>query len=218
MTAKRNKTEQIAAESAGRQLAGNVSVAVPLGPGRRGELGLLEKALAVQTVQPLEVVVEEALDHNNHYVNRNKAWRRAKGGIIWFLDSDAIPEPDALERALETFAENDAEGVEGHVYGQIERVHKWGFMTIHIFYTREALEKVGGFDERFTDWRGDTDLAWSIIDAGGLILYQPLSRVCHPNLSNTRPDLEMERLFYGKHPALYREAREKNYLQCFINE
>jgi len=218
MTRKTSKTVKPGLDPAVVELARAVSVAIPLGPNRRQELHLVEAALAAQTVQPLEIVVEESADHNNHYINRNRAWRRANGSIIWFLDSDTIPEPDALEKALELFAGADPEGVEGHVYGQIQRVFQWGYMTIHILYKREALELVGGFDERFIDWRGDTDLAWSIIDAGGLILYQPLSRVCHPNGSNTRPDMVTERLLYDKHPELYREAREKGYLQCFIHD
>jgi GT2 family glycosyltransferase len=215
MTVRRTKDADQKANAALVELAREVTVVVPLGPGRDQEMARLEDAIDAQTIQPIEIVVEEG---PHHYINRNKGWRRAKGSIIWFLDSDVTPEPDALERALEIFAQSNPEGVEGHIYGVIQRVFKWGFMAGHIFYTREALEKVGGFDERFTDWRGDTDLGWSILDSGGLILYQPLSRALHPNGSNTQPNMETERLLYDRHPALYREAREKGYLQCFINE
>ncbi|HOT98868.1 MAG TPA: glycosyltransferase family A protein [bacterium] len=215
MTTRRTKDAGKKAASAIAELSRQVSVAVPLGPNREAEITRLMEAVKAQTTQPGEIIVEEG---SNPYVNRNKAWRRAKGSIIWFLDSDVIPDPDALEKALEIFAQTNPEGVEGHIYGIIQRVFRWGFMSGHIFYTRKALEKVGGFDERFTDWRGDTDLGWSILDGGGLILYQPLSRAFHPAGSNTQPNLETERLLYDKHPALYREAREKGYLQCFIHD
>jgi len=215
MTLKRTKDDGQKATATVTELAHEVSIAVPLGPGRAQEMARLEVAIEAQTVQPLEIVVEEGL---NHYTNRNRTWQRAQGSIIWFLDSDVVPDPDALEKALEIFAHADPEGVEGHIFGVIQRVFKWGFMAGHIFYAREALEKVGGFDERFTDWRGDTDLGWSILDAGGLILYQPLSRAFHPNGSNTQPNMETERLLYDKHPDLYREARQNGYLQCFIND
>ncbi len=215
MTIIRTKDAGQKANAAIVALAQQVSIAVPLGPNREAEMARLREAIDSQTIQPGEVVVEEG---PHPYINRNRAWRRAKGSIIWFLDSDVTPEPDALERAIEVFAQADPEGVEGHIYGVIQRVFHWGFMSGHIFYTRDALEKVGGFDERFADWRGDTDLGWSILDAGGLILYQPHSRAFHPNGSNTQPDLATERLLFDKHPALYREAREKGYLQCFIND
>ncbi len=215
MTTKRAKTDGHAVNARIAELARSVSVATPLGPGRAEEMKRLTEALLAQTVQPREIVVEEGL---NHYINRNRAWRKAEGDIIWMIDSDVVPEPDALEKALEIFAQADPEGVECYTYGNITRVFEWGFMTTSIFYTKEALEKVGGFDERFTDWRGDTDLGWSIIEAGGLIIYQPKSRIFHPNYSNTRPNMATERLLYEKHPDMYREAREKGYLQCFIHD
>lgn len=194
-------------------LAREVSVVIPLGPDRGDQLERLMKALEVQTVRPAEVLVEEGL---NAYINRNRGWRRAAGRIIWFLDSDVVPEPDGLEKALEIFAKTDPEGVEGRIYGVISRVFEWGYMSGHILYTREALEKAGGFDEWFTDWRGDTDLAWTVLDGGGIILYQPLSRACHPEPSSTQVDMAAERRLFEKHPERYREARAGGFLQCFI--
>lgn len=196
-------------------LAQEVSVVIPLGPEREEQVKRLLKALDVQTIRPGEVVVEEG---PNPYVNRNRGWRRAAGRISWFLDSDVIPEPDALEKALQLFAKADPEAVEGHIYGTISRVFEWGYMSGHILYAREALEKAGGFDEWFTDWRGDTDLAWTILDGGGIILYQPLSRACHPGPSSTQVDMAAERRLFEKHPQRYREAREGGFLQCFIHD
>lgn len=194
-------------------LALEISVVIPLGPERQEQLNRLTKALDIQTIRPAEVVVEEG---PNAYVNRNRGWRKAAGRIIWFLDSDVVPEPDALEKALQLFTKADPEGVEGRIYGTISRVFEWGYMSGHIFYTREALEKAGGFDEWFTDWRGDTDLAWTILDSGGIILYQPSSRACHPGPSSTQVDMVAERRLFEKHPQRYREAREGGFLQCFI--
>jgi len=215
MPEKKTKPSEPAPKEMLQVLAQRVSVVVPLGPNRAVEMHRLEKGLLAQTIQPKEVVVEQG---NHHYKNRNRGWQKAKGEMIWFLDSDIVPDSDAFERALEVFMTTETDAVEGHIYGVIERVFKWGFMSGHIFYSKRMLDAVGGFDERFTDWRGDTDLGWSILDAGGLIVYQPLSRAFHPHGSNTRPNLETERLLYDKHPELYRTAREKHYLQCLIND
>ena len=196
-------------------LAQEVSVVIPLGPEREEQVKRLLKALDVQTIRPAEIVGEEGL---MVYDNCNRGWSRAAGRISWFRDSDVIPEPDALEKALQLFAKADPEAVEGHIYGTISRVFEWGYMSGHILYAREALEKAGGFDEWFTDWRGDTDLAWTILDGGGIILYQPLSRACHPGPSSTQVDMAAERRLFEKHPQCYREAREGGFLQCFIHD
>jgi N-acetylglucosaminyl-diphospho-decaprenol L-rhamnosyltransferase len=49
-----------------------------------------------------------------------------------------------------------------------------------LMVTRQALEKIGGFDERFYPaWFEDVDLCRRIRDGGGRILYQPAARFLH---------------------------------------
>ena len=43
-----------------------------------------------------------------------------------------------------------------------------GFMTANMFYRRDLLQTVGGFDERFHDFREDTDLAWRVMEFGDI--------------------------------------------------
>jgi len=55
------------------------------------------------------------------------------------------------------------------------------FNTCNIFYSRELLERVGGFDtDAFQVWGGeDCDLAWRAIDAGGEPVFEPGALVHH---------------------------------------
>lgn len=193
-----------------------VSVVIPFYPGRsRKNLNRLLNAIDRQTVQPDEIIVNEK--PQSSYANRNEGWRKAKGDIIWFCDADMIPDEDALEKALEVFKNENPCGVEGHIYGAIERIYNMGYMTGHIFYTKEVLEMVSGFDESFSPfWRGDTDLAWTILEIGGDIIYCPESRSAHPEHSVTEVRMENERKLKDKHPELYAKAKKTNGIYCLI--
>ena len=191
-----------------------VSVVIPHSAARAEFLKQLMDGLSKQTVVPNEIIVKSGF--KNPYVNRNMGWRCAKYPLIWFLDDDMILQSDALERLLEVYHKERPDSVEGHIYGRITRIYDWGFMSGHILYTKAILEKVGGFDERFTGWRGDTDFGWSVLDAGGKIVYCLLSRAHHPSKSNTAPDIEAEKLLMEKHPELYHLAKKFGHLGTIL--
>jgi len=111
---------------------------------------------------------------------RNLGVRSARGSIVAFTDDDCVPERRWLEEALGAFA--DGVGVvQGTTRAQsgaagygvpFSRTMEVGeedghYPTCNIFYRREALERVGGFDESFRFACGeDTDLAWRVKAAG----------------------------------------------------
>ena len=109
---------------------------------------------------------------------RNKGIREATGHVIAFTDDDCIPEADWLEKAARHFDRGAIAGLEGRVRSEKVGDPKYrtvsnvdfegiGFMTANMFYRRDLLLKVNGFDERFPDaFREDTDLAWRIQDFG----------------------------------------------------
>jgi GT2 family glycosyltransferase len=47
------------------------------------------------------------------------------------------------------------------------------------FYRREILDKVGGFPEQFGAYFEDVDLAFRLQRAGGVVMFEPASRVLH---------------------------------------
>lgn len=87
------------------------------------------------------------------------------------------------------------------------------FATANCFYRRDALEVVGGFDERFTAaWREDADLFFSLLERGYRVARASEAVVIHPvrpapwgiSIRQQRKSM-FNALLYKKHPALYRQ-------------
>lgn len=153
---------------------------------------------------------------------RNVGWRDAVGEVIAFTDDDCRPNPGWLAAGLAaidagadaasgrvvvplpespTDYERDAAGLEGAE-----------FVTANVFCRRDALEALGGFDERFTAaWREDSDLHFALLERGKCVVAAPGAVVVHPvrpaswgiSLRQQRKCL-FDALLYKKHPDLYR--------------
>jgi len=157
---------------------------------------------------------------------RNLGIKNARAEIIIFLDSDVIPQTGWFSALLSPF-EQDKElaGVEGKtICSNLDQLNPFShflynleggkYLTCNIAYRKSWLERVGGFDPRFPyPWREDSDLAFSILELGGRIIFEPRAVVDHP----VRP-VSLKRLvwFYPwrrgydwllkkKHPKLYKK-------------
>lgn len=157
-------------------------------------------------------------------VARNTGWRAARAPVIAFTDDDTVPAPDWLAEGLASLERHGADAVAGRVAVPRAPVPPTDharmtigletaeFVTANAFVRRAALDDVGGFDERFgRAWREDTDLQFSLIEAGRRIVRAPTARVEHP----VRPErwgislrqqknAFYEALLYKKHRQLYR--------------
>lgn len=155
---------------------------------------------------------------------RNIGWRAAAGGLIAFTDDDCIPDRDWLLHGVRTCG-TDVTGVQGRVVvprpavpTDYERTIAWledaEFVTANCFCRREALERLGGFDERFTAaWREDSDLYFSLLERGARLVYQPGAVVVHPvRVARWGVSIREQRktmfnaLLFKKHPDLYRKT------------
>jgi GT2 family glycosyltransferase len=113
---------------------------------------------------------------------RNIGWRTSVAPVVAFLDDDCLPEPGWLEGALAALAASPRIGVlqgrttppEGvdlksldrwHVYRLVTELSPW-FEGTNVFFRREALQAVAGFDESICWWGEDTDLGWRVVEAG----------------------------------------------------
>lgn len=156
---------------------------------------------------------------------RNVGWRTARGGMIAFTDDDCVPAPRWLRAGLSAMVTSG--GVDG-AYGRIvvplpddptdyERdaagLERAEFATANCFYTRRALEEVGGFDERFTSaWREDSDLFLALLERGRRLGFARDALVVHPvrpaewgvSIKQQRKSV-FNALLYKKHRMLYRE-------------
>lgn len=153
---------------------------------------------------------------------RNAGLAAAAAPVIAFTDADCEVAPDWLARALARLdAEPDVAGVEGRtdpkgtvgtLTHQMRNESGGLFMTCNMIYRRAALERAGGFDERFRlAFLEDSDLAFGVQEGGGAIVFDPDVIVNHLVLHEGRRKFAREArkrfynpLLYRKHPALYR--------------
>jgi histidinol-phosphate phosphatase family protein len=113
---------------------------------------------------------------------RNLGWRRATAEWVAFLDDDVVPSPTwraDLAADLEELGP-DVGGSQGRIVVPMpsgRRPTDWErnvrgletarWATADMVYRREALEEVGGFDERFPRaYREDADLGLRVVRAG----------------------------------------------------
>ncbi|HNO79491.1 MAG TPA: glycosyltransferase [Phycisphaerae bacterium] len=128
---------------------------------------------------------------------RNLGWQTAKTDLIWFVDSDCVAEPNALAPLVARFEDEKMGGVSGSygnmcpdsllaclIHEEIIARHRRmpknvNFLaTFNVVYRREALERVGGFDERFLKGQ-DAELSWRVMEAGYDLGFELDSRVAH---------------------------------------
>ena len=124
---------------------------------------------------------------------RNAGWQAASAPLVAFTDDDCVPTPAWLTAGLarvtpRTIVQgvtlpDPAEAASDGLLARTLRVDSLGpqYETCNIFYPREALESLGGFDERYgmTPGGEDTDLAWRALESGYTTELAPEAVVFH---------------------------------------
>lgn len=154
---------------------------------------------------------------------RNRGWHAARGAIIAFTNDDTVARSDWLQNGWNAF-DQDIQAVWGRVVvpyanalGEYERhpenQGRIEFAGANCFCRKQALEEMGGFDERFKlAWREDADLYFRLLDRSDRVVHAPSAVMTHP----MRPTSWMESLrqqkkgqadalLYKKHPRHYRQ-------------
>ena len=128
---------------------------------------------------------------------RNIGWRAAQYPRVWFVDSDCVVEPEALDLLLKHMVDPRLGGVSGS-YGTmtadsllscliheeiIERHRSMSsrvnfLATFNVLYRRRILEDIGGFNEMYLKGQ-DAELSFRALAAGHTLGFEFNSRVRH---------------------------------------
>lgn len=160
-------------------------------------------------------------------VARERGWRAARASVIAFTDDDCVPDPGWLESGLEACRENPGAIVQGATIpdrrewdrlGPLERASAHTMdvpgpdphlQTCNVFYPREELERVGGFDtvDFARNMAEDADLAWRALEQGASATFAPEARVVHAYnvlgaLGMLRRAATRDLAAYARHPGL----------------
>lgn len=159
---------------------------------------------------------------------RNIGWRAAHGAVIAFVDDDAFPADNGwLREGLAALEDPCVDAVSGRVVvpagepptdfqRNVKGLESGAFVTCNAFVRREALLRLGGFDEQFRlPYREDSDLQFRIEQTGGRIVRNPRAVVVHPAPPGRfAVSLRLQRysaynaLLYRKHPERFRRELE----------
>jgi cellulose synthase/poly-beta-1,6-N-acetylglucosamine synthase-like glycosyltransferase len=156
-----------------------VSIVVPtIG---RPTLGDLLERLRPQLLDPpvpVELLVVRDDARRGPAATRNRGWRAARYEWVAFLDDDVLPPPDWLASLARDLRQPpEVGGVQGRLAVPVRERTDWAantaglerawWATADMAYRREALERAGGFDERFPRaYREDADLAYRVTRLG----------------------------------------------------
>jgi GT2 family glycosyltransferase len=153
---------------------------------------------------------------------RNAGWRISRAASIAFTDDDTQPEARWLSSGVNALS-TGAAAVSGRIVvplgarptdyeNDAAGLARAEFATANTFVNRSALERIGGFDARFTSaWREDSDLQFALVQAGFRITRADDAIVLHPvrparwgvSLSQQKKS-QFDALLYKKYPVLYK--------------
>jgi len=158
---------------------------------------------------------------------RNAGIRDAHGDILAFTEDDVVVEKDWLRNALPYFEDKTIGGVEGLTLeeggGRLLSLPSLyhGYIPCNIFYRKEVVQTIGGFDSQFFDpalqlyFREDGDLGFRVLKSGWRIVFAENVRVSHPRLFQKTSDIAsflrryyFDPLLFKKHPEHYKRMIE----------
>jgi GT2 family glycosyltransferase len=171
---------------------------------------------------------------------RDLSLKYAKGEILAFIDDDAYPEKDWIEKALKNFEDKSVGAVGGPnltpersnkfqkasgfalstslVSGSMNYRYKIGrkkeiddFPSCNLFVRKNIFKKIGGFNSNY--WPGeDTKLCLEIIKLNKKIIYDPKVIVYHNRRKNLNDYLK-QIFSYSKHRGYFAKQFDKNSLK-----
>jgi glycosyltransferase involved in cell wall biosynthesis len=182
-----------------------------------------------QETYPVEIHYIALPDKKGPAAARNAGWRMAGAELIAFTDDDCMPDSHWLENIWKAWRSEKEMVYTGRIIVPISarptdferntaQLEKAEFVTANCVCTRAALEKTGGFDERFeAAWREDSDLEFRLMLSQIPIKHLPQAIVVHPvrkaswgiSIKEQRKNV-FNALLYKKFPKLYRQKIQRS--------
>ena len=152
---------------------------------------------------------------------RNAGIRAARSPYILLLDDDFICNPDLVQQHLEAH-DGSASVIVGPIshdanpsipalavdreirpyYQRLEAgIHQVPWLPPNSSIARDLLLNCGGYDERFSSAREDTDLGIRLAAAGVRFLYEP-SAIVRQNYEKSADQLVSTSALFGKHDVM----------------
>jgi glycosyltransferase involved in cell wall biosynthesis len=141
-----------------------------------------ETAVALGAERGLDLGVVRYESPRGPGAARNAGWRAARAALVAFTDDDCVPSVGWLAAGLAAHRARPEAIVQGRTEPDPAELHRNGatsrtlsvaqlgpnYETCNMFYPRELLEELGGFDEDFGLRPGgeDVDLAWRALELG----------------------------------------------------
>jgi len=160
--------------------------------------GSADKTVEIASKFPVKVIRAKHAGPSNA---RNLGAKKAKGGILLFVDSDCIPDRNWIKNMVEPFKNKEIVGVSGtyktlnknkfmarftgyEIEQRHEQMKKKKYIdfigSYSAGYRKNIFLKFGGFDTRFKIASGeDPELSYRIAKAGFKMIFQPKAFVYH---------------------------------------
>ncbi len=159
--------------------------------------------------------------------SRNLSVKCAKGAYVFFTDGDCVVSQDWIEQGLKSLKLKDCVGVEGKSYNvskeykptfsdHIYKMNRGEFMTNNMAYRKSVVERVGGFDERYS-FHEDRDLALRI-QKFGKIKFNPNMNVFVQQETLTPKGLIKRSDALRNKVFLFKRFRERDFMMWRIAE
>lgn len=194
---------------------------------------ILEEESIYQGTYRFNLTIVEPLDEKNYAQNvslkRNQGLELSKANWLAFTDDDCICDPHWLEEAKKLIELKNPVAIEGNTqipdspkitltYKGLKRLElPCGYQTCNIFYRRDILKNIGGFDKvNFPWYLEDSDVAWSVLENYKEIVFGEKCIVFHPNkepapwrLLHEARGAKIKVLLYKKHREIFQNKKMK---------